>query len=139
MQGKRTNIWQYHAPQVNGDGFKYLYSECPSGDPGWIRDGVAFQAYSRGNFFIQGGAQIYEYHVVEKNGEGWAFTYSLEPALQGDWISDGIAWWAYIDSVPGTRPIYQYRSDLADSRVRFSVDSNLGDGWILDKIAFYCF
>ena len=100
MEGvSRVDIWQYHAVQKGGDGWRFMYSENPNVGRGWTRDTIIFHAFSRNRATPRGAIPIYEYHAVQSDGDGWRFHYSDDANVGRGWTNDGIAWWAFPDKV----------------------------------------
>jgi len=131
-------IWQYHAVQANGDGWRFMFSQNPNVGQGWTRDGIAWYAFATPD---GGGVPIYQYHAVQADGDGWRFTYSLNANLGYGWTLDGVAWYGFATAIPNSVPIYQYHAVQANGdgwRFTFSTNPNLGYGWTFDGVAFYC-
>lgn len=130
-------IWQYHAVQTNGDGWRFMFSQDPNVGQGWTRDGITWYAFATPD----GGVPIYSYHAVQTDGDGWRFTYSLNSNLGYGWTLDGVAWYGFATAIPNSVPIYQYHAVQANGdgwRFTFSTNPSLGYGWTFDGVAFYC-
>lgn len=130
-------IYQCHAVQANGDGWRHFYSASLNIRQGWIFDGISFFGFAEQK---EGTVPIYQYHAVQKDGDGWRFFYSTGADEDGDWISDGVAFYAYPEQVEGAVPIYQYHAVQANGdgwRFFYSANPHAGMGWTRDKIAFY--
>ncbi len=120
-------IHEYHAT----DPWRYQYSTNPNIGGGWIKDGVAFYAFSSE---VQDTVPIYQYHATGP----WRYQYSINPNIGGGWIKDGVAFHAYASQAPETVPAYEYHA-TDPWRYQYSTNPNLGAGWIKDGVAFCVF
>lgn len=144
QQKATLHIYQYHAVQSNGDGWRFFLSASPFINSGWTYDGPSFRAYRTQQ---ANTVPVYQYFAVQGNGDGIRFLLSTDPSIGSGWTLDGISFYAYAsahnDPTNGvTVPVYAYHVMQANGdgiRTFYSRNSNIGGGWILDGVIFHAF
>lgn len=134
-------VWQYHAVQKNGDGWRFMYSLDSNVGQGWTRDYPVWL----GSYDREWGPPVYQYIHFQADGDGVQFCYSLSPSLPlgPTWFFYGVAWCGgFYPHVRGSAvPIYMYHVAQTNGdgwRFMFSTNPHEDKSWHFDGVAFYC-
>jgi len=132
-------IYQFHAINHYGGGWRFYYSSIKSAPENYIFDGVAFYAYK---YASRGLIPIYQLYAFNNINEiRYHYLVHQDDNSADGWLLDNIAFYAYKDKRNNTIPVYQYHAENHEGgwRFNYSINPNLNDGWLLDRIAFYSY
>jgi vanadium chloroperoxidase len=137
-RAKLIPVYQYHAENP----WRYFYTTDSDIRSGWIKDGVAFLAWSEA---VPGTVEVFRYFAADRNP--WRYLYSTRNDLATAGIAPGWVldtglntgndrkFYAFPGNLPGanSRPLYQFYA-TSPRRYQYALTSTApGSGWILDR------
>ncbi|GAB4233252.1 MAG: hypothetical protein Kow00121_61310 [Elainellaceae cyanobacterium] len=137
IRTKLIPVYQYHAEMP----WRYFYSTDPDIQSEWIKDGVAFYAWSEA---LPGTVEVFRYYAADQTP--WRYLYST----RNDLVTSGIAPGWVLDSGLGagndrkfyvfpndssnsnSRPLYQFYAPRPQRYQYTLTNVSAGPGWIRD-------